>query len=172
MAPTDKLIIRRLSLGLVNVLLLFLTTIPFSLMFGIPSANALSAPTISSIKPGNTYLEVAFSSVASAAQYQYSVDGGLSFTTRPRSSDNLIQTWSPMTIHGLENGRSYSIVIRALDSSGTPGSSSLAISATPNPQSRMLAGNEAVLQGAYAEVGIRSSGAFGTTLAIGSNFHE
>lgn len=162
---------KRIALTANFSLLLFLFTLPLYLILSPLPAIALSAPTISAVRPGNGYLEVSFTSVSSAAQYQYSTDGGLTFTTRPRTTEGLIQTWSPMTIHGLENGRSYSVIIRALDGAGSPGSNSNTVNQTPNPQTRNLGSNEAVLQGTYVEVGTRSSGAFGTTVSIGSNFH-
>ena len=85
-----------------------------------------SAPTISSITPGDGSLSVAFTAGASTAaitDYQYSLDGTNFYS--------LSRTSSPLTISGLQNGTSYPVVIRAVNSAG-PGSSSTSVSATPS----------------------------------------
>ena len=85
-----------------------------------------SAPTISSITPGDGSLSVAFTAGASTAaitDYQYSLNGTNFYS--------LSRTASPLTISGLQNGTSYPIVIRAVNSAG-PGSTSNSVSSTPS----------------------------------------
>lgn len=131
-----------------------------------PAFAALGAPTISSITAHNGYLEVAFSAgTGTPTNYDYSLDGGLSWTTRSPKA-----TWSPLTIHGLTNGTSYNVKIRARDDAGTIGTASSATSATPNTRSQILS-SQGFLQGQYVEVGVRASGAFGST-SVPSGFHS
>jgi len=85
-----------------------------------------SAPTISSITPGDGSLSVAFTAGASTAtisDYQYSIDGVNFFS--------LSATTSPLTISGLTNGTAYPVVIRAVNSAG-PGSTSDPVTSTPS----------------------------------------
>ena len=85
-----------------------------------------SAPTISSITPGDGSLSVAFTAGASTAtisDYQYSIDG-VNFYS-------LSNTTSPLVISGLSNGTPYPVVIRAVNAAG-PGSTSNSISSTPS----------------------------------------
>jgi outer membrane protein OmpA-like peptidoglycan-associated protein/phosphodiesterase/alkaline phosphatase D-like protein len=132
-----------------------------------PIANAappVGTPTIGSIAAGNGYLEVAFSNAPSGVtNYQYSVDGGISWTTR-----SPVGTWSPLTIHGLTNGTAYSVRIRGVNADGA-GTASTAVSGTPNSRSQ-VSSSQGFLQGAYVEVGVRANGAFGSSLTP-SGFH-
>ena len=124
------------------------------------SSNAAipGAPTINSVTAQNGYLEVAFTGASNVpTNYDYSVDGGLSWTTRNPSA-----TWSPLTIYGLANGTTYSVRIRARNADGV-GSASNAISATPANRSQITS-NQGFLQGNYVEVGIRQNGAFGSSV--------
>jgi hypothetical protein len=129
------------------------------------AAPPVGTPAIGTIVAGNGYLEVPFSSAPSGVtNYQYSVDGGISWTTR-----SPVATWSPLTIHGLTNGTSYSVKIRGVNADGA-GTASSAVSGTPNSQSQILS-SQGFLQGSYVEVGVRSSGAFGST-SNPSTFHQ
>jgi hypothetical protein len=88
------------------------------------------APTINAISVSNQTLSVAFSAPSSnggntITNYQYSTNGGSSWTTRSPTS-----TSSPIAITGLTNGTSYSVLIRAINSAGN-GTSSNSVSATP-----------------------------------------
>ena len=74
--------------------------------------GAPSAPTITDIEPGDTFLMIKFTKpvfdgFAAIAQYQYSVNGG---------SYNTISPPDPLQIFlsGLSNGTPYSVVIRAV----------------------------------------------------------
>ncbi len=69
------------------------------------AARAVSAPTITSVTPGNTTLSVAYSSVAGAVSYGYTLDGAQSGVCGA----------SPCVITGLTNGTEYSVVIGATD---------------------------------------------------------
>jgi titin len=82
-----------------------------------PIAGA-SAPSISLVTPGDGVLSVDFvapsSDGASAiTNYQYSVDGGATWTTRSPAS-----TASPIVISGLSNGSSYGVQLRAVNGGG------------------------------------------------------
>jgi hypothetical protein len=88
------------------------------------------APTINSISVSNQALSIAFIAPSSnggntITNYQYSTNGGSSWTTRSPTS-----TSSPIAITGLTNGTSYSVLIRAINSAGN-GTSSNSVSATP-----------------------------------------
>ena len=89
-----------------------------------------SAPTITSITPGNTQLSVAFTAPssnggASITNYAYSTDNGSSFT-----ACSPLQTTSPILITGLTNGTTYDVQILAVNSAGS-GAASNTISETP-----------------------------------------
>lgn len=131
-----------------------------------PAFAALGEPTISSIATGNGYLEVAFTAGSGTpTNYDYSLDGGLSWTTRSPKA-----TWSPLTIFGLTNGTTYNVKLRARDDAGTIGTASLTTAATPNTRSQ-IASSQGFLQGQYVEVGVRASGAFGST-SVPTGFHQ
>jgi predicted RNA-binding protein with TRAM domain len=94
-----------------------------------PSTTA-GAPTISSISESNQQLSVAFTAPTSTggaaiSNYQYSTNNGSSWTTRSPTS-----TSSPITITGLTNGTTYTVLIRAINANGN-GTSSNDVSATP-----------------------------------------
>jgi|UniRef100_A0A6C0BI64 hypothetical protein len=113
------------------------TTINLGGTFGIsfipPSTAPVpappSAPTITSITPGNTALTVNFTPPTSVGSspiiyYEYSINGGSTyFPTRTANS--------PVIIGGLINGTSYDIVIRAVNLEG-PGLPSNIVSAIPS----------------------------------------
>ncbi|HEU4719736.1 MAG TPA: invasin domain 3-containing protein [Gemmatimonadaceae bacterium] len=89
-----------------------------------------SAPTIAGITAGDGQLSVAFTAPASdggsaITNYEYSTDGGSTWTTRAPAS-----TASPIVIMGLVNGTTYQVKLRAVSSSGS-GTPSLATAATP-----------------------------------------
>ena len=137
------------------------------LILGVtPAFAALGAPTISSIAAQNGYLEVTFSAGSGTpTNYDYSVDGGISWTTRSPKA-----TWSPLAIYGLTNGTSYNVKIRSRDDSGTLSDASAGSSAIPSSRSQIFK-SQGFLQGQYVEVGVRTSGAFGSTSAP-SGFHD
>jgi hypothetical protein len=93
-------------------------------------ADPPSAPTILTITPGDEQLSVAFTAGsdggASITNYEYSTDDGGTWTARSPSSDV-----SPIVIIDLENGRSYQVRLRAVNSAG-PGAASEAVQGTPS----------------------------------------
>ncbi|MEY4009838.1 MAG: hypothetical protein RLZZ93_530, partial [Actinomycetota bacterium] len=103
---------------------------------GVTTAQSIvspyaSAPTVSSVTTGNTQLSVNFtapsiSGASAITNYQYSTDGGDTWTARTPAS-----TASPLVITGLTNGSSYGVSIRAVNSNGT-GEGSVTVNATPS----------------------------------------
>jgi len=96
-----------------------------------------SAPTITAITPGAAQLSVAFTAPASTGgsaitNYQYSTDGGSTFTTRSPAA-----TTSPLDITGLTNGQSYNVQIRAVNAAGN-GTATASTSGTPAAPSGTL----------------------------------
>jgi predicted RNA-binding protein with TRAM domain len=84
-----------------------------------------SAPTITSITPGNQQLSVAFTAGSDGGSaittYKYSTDGGLNWQTRASAttaSPLLISTLSTDGTTALTNGASYDIQIRAVNAAG------------------------------------------------------
>lgn len=144
----------------------------FVILSPLPSNAALpSAPSISAITPGNGYLEVAFSGADNATDIEYSTDGGISWSNRYTGiSVGSRSTWSPITIHGLVNGQTYSVKLRGKNSEGISAESG-AVTGTPNSNSR-IAAEHGFLQGAYVEVGVRPNGAFGSSAGSLYGFHS
>jgi hypothetical protein len=92
-----------------------------------PPPTTPSAPTITSITPGDQSLSLIFTPPtsnggSSIINYQYSINGGTYI--------NANTTSSPITITGLTNGTTYSLVLRAVNSIGT-GDESNILSGTP-----------------------------------------
>jgi alpha-tubulin suppressor-like RCC1 family protein len=93
-------------------------------------ATTPGAPSISRIESASSSIGIVFSAPASnggavITNYEFSVDGGLSWTTRTPAS-----TSSPWTIGGLVDGTTYSVQLRAVNGQG-PGNVSVAASGTP-----------------------------------------
>ena len=85
-------------------------------------------PNVTSVVPGNGKLTVNFTVPESdgglaLTGYQYSLDGGVEWS---------LSEVAPIVITGLNNGTSYSIKIRAVNSWG-PGATSSSVEATPGP---------------------------------------
>jgi len=83
------------------------------------SALVASAPTIDSITAGNGQLSVAFSAPssnggASITNYEYSINGGSNWTALSPAN-----TASPLVISSLNNGTTYDVQIRAVNSAGS-----------------------------------------------------
>jgi hypothetical protein len=109
-------------------------------------ATIPSAPTITTITPGNTQLTVAFTAGSDGGSpiidYLYSTDNGTTYL-------NAGITSSPITITGLTNGTTYDVIITALNAMGT-GLLSNSVSGTPagapNPPTSLsgVGGNQAI----------------------------
>jgi hypothetical protein len=98
-----------------------------SLSSEITPAGPPSAPTISSITGGDGSLEVAFtagSSTLAITNYEYSLNGGTNWISASDST-------TPITISGLTNGTTYSVIIRGVSASGS-GTASSSASGTPS----------------------------------------
>ncbi|NDE85816.1 MAG: fibronectin type III domain-containing protein, partial [Verrucomicrobia bacterium] len=94
-----------------------------------------SAPTITSITPGNRQLSVAFTAGSdggsSIMNYEYSTDGGTSWRyTSGTTSPLLITALSTDGSTALANGTSYNVQIRAVSMVGT-GTATASTAATP-----------------------------------------
>ena len=92
-------------------------------------AVAATAPTLTSLTPGNGKISVAFigptdTGGSAISNYQYQLDGGDWVAFAPAT------TTSPAVISSLTNGQSYSVALRAITAAGA-GASSNALSATP-----------------------------------------
>ena len=91
--------------------------------------RAPGAPSITSISPANTALQVYFTvgsnGGAAITNYEYTLGTSGTWTALATPS-----TTSPITIPGLTNGTSYSVKIRAVNSVGS-GAESLAATGTP-----------------------------------------
>ncbi len=83
-----------------------------------PTIVAPSPPTSLSATASNASLSIAFTAgnlgTGTLTNYEYSIDGGVTFT--PFSS---AQTTSPVTISGLTNGTTYTIALKTVTTAGT-----------------------------------------------------
>jgi hypothetical protein len=101
------------------------------------TAIAPGAPTITGITPGDQQLSVAFTAPASyggseITNYEYSTNGGSSWTTRSPAATTI-----PLSITGLTNGQTYNVQIRAVNSVGS-GTATASTSGTPTVPSGAL----------------------------------
>ena len=88
---------------------------------------APGAPTITSLTPGNRFVQMAFTANASnggsaVTRYEYALDG-VTWRALPTMT-------SPQVISGLDNGRTYSVTLRAVNAVGG-GTPSAAVTVTP-----------------------------------------
>jgi len=95
-----------------------------------PQAGPPSPPTSLSASSGNGEAIISFTpgndGMSSITNYNYSIDGGSTFTAFSPA-----QTSSPVTISGLNNGTYYTIQLEAVNANGTS-SPSASISVTPS----------------------------------------
>ncbi|MEY4131011.1 MAG: hypothetical protein RLZZ31_1135 [Actinomycetota bacterium] len=100
-----------------------------SVLAGVATAALPQAPSVSSVTSGNSSATVNFTAGdaggAPITNYQYSVNGGTTWITRSPAS-----TTSPLVISGLQNGTSYDVQIRAVNSEG-PGAATSTTQVTP-----------------------------------------
>ena len=122
------------------------------------------APTIGTATGGPASLTVEFTAGAtggkSITNYQYSVDGGTTYTAFSPS-----QTTSPLTVSGLTNGTAYTVRIKAVNANGVSAASAASNEVTPAPIE--ITGGTITSTGGYTYHAITSSGDFvvqGTTL--------
>jgi len=93
-------------------------------------ATTPGAPSISRIESASSSIGIVFSAPASnggaaITNYEFSIDGGLTWGARSPAS-----TSSPWTVGGLVDGTTYSVHLRAVNGQG-PGNVSVAASGTP-----------------------------------------
>jgi hypothetical protein len=89
-----------------------------------------NAPTNLAVTPGSTQLTVTFSAPASSGgspitNYEFSTDGGNTWSPR-----NPASTSTSMVLTGLTNGTTYSVAVRARNGAG-PGASSSTVNSVP-----------------------------------------
>ncbi|NBS07551.1 MAG: fibronectin type III domain-containing protein, partial [Verrucomicrobia bacterium] len=88
-----------------------------------------AAPSGLSVTNGNSQVTIAFTAGtnngSAITNYQYSIDGGTSFTAFSPA-----QNASPVTITGLSNGTTYSLALKAMNAAGA-GSASTNVSGAP-----------------------------------------
>ncbi|MEI6621923.1 MAG: fibronectin type III domain-containing protein, partial [Actinomycetes bacterium] len=104
---------------------------PSNMIAATPTATA-SAPTITSIAPGDDSLTVNFNAPANTGglpitNYEYSTDNGTLWVTPAPAV-----TGSPLVIDGLEDNITYRVKVRAVNSRG-PGAESNMMEGTPVP---------------------------------------
>ena len=91
--------------------------------------NIPETPTMGSVTASNQTLSIPFTLAGNGGtpitNIEYSTDGGQTWVTRSPTS-----TYSPLLISNLTNGRTYQVVIRAVNLVGNSGATSV-ISATP-----------------------------------------
>ena len=96
---------------------------------GTPSTTP-AAPSISTVIPSSQKLTVEFvaglSGGSAITNYQYSLDGGVNWTTR-----SPISTASPLVISGLTNDTTYQFQLRAVNANGVGGSTGTSVASTP-----------------------------------------
>ena len=91
-------------------------------------------PTVSSVTAGDGEVSVAISPFSTETNFEYSTDGGSTWTARSSASVS-----SPWVITGLTNGTTYSLQFRS-SYSGQKGASTTSSSATPRPPAVFLSG--------------------------------
>ena len=127
------------------------TGVPSSPRVAVTPIARPSAPTISSVASGDTYLSVAFTAGAAGGDpitaYQYSLDGGTTWTTATG-------TTSPVIISGLTDGTTYPVVLRAVSAAGT-GAASNSLSGTPAAYPFSVDATSVVANGENGQVAVR-----------------
>ena len=92
----------------------------------VTAKGAPQAPDISGITSGDRTLRVSFASPANGGtpitNYEYSVDGGTTWTTRSPAS-----TASPVIVSGLTNGTAFPVRVRAVNAVGSGAASSTVV---------------------------------------------
>ena len=101
-----------------------------SVAYTVVAATAPTAPSITSITPGDGSLSVALTAPSSdggatISNYQYSMDNGGTFTAFSPA-----RTTSPLSITGLVNNTTYSVQIKAVNNVGA-GEASASVDGTP-----------------------------------------
>jgi len=108
-----------------------------SIVITYETATAPTAPSITSITPGNQQLSVAFTAGSDGGSaitnYKYSTNGGTNWQTRSTGTTASPLVISTLSIDGttaLTNGTSYNVQIRAVNAVGD-GTATASIAATP-----------------------------------------
>ena len=136
------------------------------------SAIVPVAPVLGSITAGNGQLSVAFTAPSSnggvaVTNYEYSTDGGSSWTARSPAN-----TSSPLVIAGLNNGTTYDIQLRAVNSAGSGASTSTTQAAPVAPAVPTITVSKASLAAKTTTYGTPSTSetftVSGVTLSAGS----
>ncbi|MCL2525813.1 MAG: fibronectin type III domain-containing protein, partial [Coriobacteriia bacterium] len=107
---------------------------PSSTITAVP-ASVPSAPQYPSYVPGDGQITVSWTTPSddggsAIAGYDYSLDGGVSWTQMTSPTPPLQPTQPPFTITGLSNGTTYTVELRAFNANG-PGTPSSSFAAVP-----------------------------------------
>jgi hypothetical protein len=145
---------------------------PFSNMVqGTPS---IPPPTELSSVGGNQAAYILFTQIGTVTNYEYSIDGGVTFTLF-----NPPQTYSPVMITGLTNGITYTVKLKAVNSGGGSSTESDAVSVTPTVNSfnitNLLVQLDASNLSSYSGTGtawtnLQSNGSYSATLQNSPSF--
>jgi hypothetical protein len=115
------------------------------------------APTIGTATGGDSELTVTFTAGAtggkSITNYQYSIDGGTTYTAFSPA-----QTTSPLTVTGLTNGTPYTVKIKAVNANGVGAASDASNEVTPIPIE--VTGGTITTTGGYTYHAFTSNGTF------------
>ena len=143
---------------------------------GTPSIPGPPTPTSLSAVGGNQAAYILFtqSESGTVTNYEYSIDDGVTF-----SLFSTPQTYSPVMITGLINGTTYTVKLKAVNSSGGSSTESTSTSVTPTVNSlnttdlliELDANNSSSYSGSgTAWTNLRSSGSYSATLQNGPSF--
>lgn len=122
-----------------------------------------AAPTIGTATGGDRKLTVTFTAGAtggkSITNYQYSVDGGTTYTAFSPA-----QTTSPLTVSGLTNETAYTVKIKAVNANGAGAASDASNEVTPLPV--VITGGTITTTGGYTYHAFTSNGTFSVQGAV------
>ena len=114
-----------------------------------PAPAGPPAPVITSLTPGNTTIDIAFTQATPSSpisNYEYSLDGGTTYTACSPAV-----TTSPISLTGLTNGTTYTILVRGINADGT-GAASNSLAATPSTIPQPPTAVSAVAGNAQADI--------------------
>jgi hypothetical protein len=103
---------------------LFTTGVELANYLGIIPPSAPDTPSSLVAIPGDSLLQISFSGSSNATNFLYSINGNVFIPFNPP------QSYSPVAIHGLTNGVSYTVLLKGINDIGSSLASS-PVTATP-----------------------------------------